>query len=119
MISARHRFHGYGSLKNVYKNGTTTRGPLFSIKSQLNTRRSSYRLAVVVSRKVHKSAVGRNRIRRRLYETVRDLESDIVQPFDIVISVFADSILELSPTDLQQQLKKQLFDAGILVKRVK
>ena len=32
---------------------------------------STYRVAVVVSKKVHKSAVVRNRIRRRLFEVTR------------------------------------------------
>ncbi len=74
MIAKAHRFHGYGSLNFVYKNGKTERGPLFAVKSILNPKRSEYRMAVVVSRKVNKSAVARNRIRRRLYEIVRSLE---------------------------------------------
>ncbi len=64
MISRKHRFHGYGSLKYVYKNGAAVRGPLFAIKFVENPKRDTYRLAVVISRKINKSAVARNRIRR-------------------------------------------------------
>jgi ribonuclease P protein component len=118
MVSARHRFHGYGSLKYVYQHGQTTRGSLFAIKSTLNSRRQSYRVAVVVSRKVHKSAVTRNRIRRRLYEVFRLFEADIVEPYDIVLIVFSEEVATKPPDELQSQLEKQLKSAGLLVNRV-
>jgi len=119
MISRKHRFHGYGSLEHVYKNGTTVRGLLFSIKFVENPKRDTYRLAVVISRKINKSAVARNRIRRRLYEAVRNLESDILRPYDIVLTVFHSSVLEEPAESLARQVKKQLADAGILAKRIK
>jgi len=119
MISRKHRFHGYGSLKNVYRSGTTVRGPLFAVKAMPNPKRGSYRLAVVVSKKVNKSAVARNRIRRRLYEAVRRLEADIVQPYDIVLSVFHSSVTNEPAESLARQVKKQLTDAGILSRRLK
>lgn len=118
MISSLHRFHGRNSLKFAYQHGKTVRGPHFSVKSVLNPKRRSYRVAIVVSRKVHKSAVARNRMRRRLYEAVRALEKDITEPHDIVITVFQDSLLDEAPTDLARQLKKQLGEAGVLVKRI-
>lgn len=119
MISRRHRFHGYSSLKNVYKYGATVRGPLFSCRAMQNPKRGSYRLAVVVSKKVNKSAVARNRIRRRLYEAVRHLEADITQPHDIVLAVFSSSVTDEPAESLARQVKKQLADAGVLTKRTK
>ena len=119
MINRAHRFHGYGSLKDVYRSGQTVRGPLFSIKTSPNTKKTNYRLAVVVSRKVNKSAVVRNRIRRRLYEIVRLLEQDIVGPHDIVISVFHDRVAEEPQAALVAQTKKLLTEAGILAKRLR
>lgn len=114
MISRGHRFHGYGSLRGVYRQGTTARGPLFAVKSQINPKRESYRLAVVVSRKVSKSAVARNRMRRRLYELVREMQDQISQPYDIVITVFHDSLVDVPAKELKNQLKKQLRDLGII-----
>ncbi len=114
MISRSRRFHGFNSLKFVYRSGQTVRGPLFSIKYALNPRRQNYRLAVVVSRKVHKSAFGRNRIRRRLYEIVRQLEPKINQPFDIVLTVFHDTVITEDHKILSDQVKRQLKEAGIL-----
>lgn len=119
MISRKHRFRGYGSLKYVYQHGKTVRGPLFGLKAIENPKRETYRLAVVVSRKVNKSAVARNRIRRRLYEAVRLLEADILRPYDIVLTVFHSSVIEEPAELLAEQVKKQLDEAGVLAKRIK
>lgn len=114
MISRLHRFHGHNSLRHVYQHGEVVRGPLLSVKSVINDRRDSYRLAVVVSKKVSKSAVLRNRIRRRIYEQVRLLESRINKPYDIVITVFNDQLATLPAADLAKQVHAQLKQAHIL-----
>ena len=86
------------------------------LKTIANPKRGGYRVAVVVSRKVHKSAVARNRIRRRLYGAIRLQEANIVQPHDIVINVFDAKITEESPKELARLVKKQLAAAGVLGK---
>jgi ribonuclease P protein component len=113
MIGRQNRFHGYGSLRRVYRQGVMARGPLFAVKALPNTGRKSYRAAVVVARKVHKSAVARNRMRRQLYEALREQRAAI-GPADIVITVYQDSLLEATPQQLRSQLKKQLRQAGAL-----
>jgi len=114
MLSRANRFHGYNSLRRVYQGGQTVRGPLFAVRSRLNEGRKSYRLAVVVSRKVSKSAVTRNRIRRRLYETSRSMEDDLGKPYDIVITVFHERVKDEPPRQLRAQLEKQFRQAGII-----
>lgn len=114
MISRAHRFHGHGSLRYVYQHGHTVRGPLTAIKYVENSRRTQYRLAVVVSKKITKSAVKRNRIRRRLYEAVRAHESQLIKPFDIVITVFHEKLLTLPAEELQRLVRAQLLQAGVL-----
>jgi ribonuclease P protein component len=114
MLSRAHRFHGYGSLRHVYNAGSTVRGPLFAVKAAPNPRRQTYRLAVVVSRKINKSAVARNRTRRRLYELARELENQITEPYDIVITVFHDSLRQADLKALRGQLKKQFKQAGVI-----
>lgn len=113
MLSKTHRFHGHNSLNYVYRNGQTVRGPLTAIKYAKNNRRQTYRAAVVVSKKVHKSAVVRNRIRRRIYEQVRLLADQITEPYDIVITVFHDSVAELPTDELSTLIRAQLHQAGI------
>lgn len=108
MVSKEHRFHGLKSLNFVKNKGETIRGPYFSTKVALNRQRRTYRVAVVVSKKVSKSAVVRNRIRRRLYELVRHEEKNITKPYDIVIFVYDEKSADLSHKKLASQLKKQL-----------
>ena len=74
MLIRAHRFHGYNSLRGVYGRGQTLRASLLNLKYQWREPNRPYRVAVVVSRKVSKSAVVRGRIRRRIYEIVRQQE---------------------------------------------
>ncbi len=114
MISKTNRFHGHNSLNFVYKTGKSVRTDFLSMR-YARSRRSDYRLAIVVSKKVHKSAVVRNRIRRRLYEIVRlhKHESAEPWPYDMVISVFDERIAILPATELQQTVQKMLQKAGL------
>lgn len=116
MISRRFRFHGHNSLRYVYQHGHTVRGPLTALKYAGNNRRKNYRLAVVVSKKVSKSAVKRNRIRRRLYEAFRRHESAMIAPYDMVISVFSEQVAELEAPALERLVRAQLRQAGIIAK---
>ncbi|MCA9330523.1 ribonuclease P protein component [Candidatus Saccharibacteria bacterium] len=114
MLTKTHRFHGHNSLNYVYRHGQTVRGPLTALKYASNSRRQTYRVAVVVSKKVHKSAVVRNRIRRRIYEQIRLMSDEIQQPYDIVITVFHENIAELAIDELAKLLHAQLHQARIL-----
>jgi ribonuclease P protein component len=113
MIHRTHRFHGRSSLRYVYQRGKTLRTPLYSLRFVPNTRRSEYRVAVVVSRKVNKSAVVRNRIRRRIYEIVREQDKSIVLPYDLVFTIFSDQLAELESTELSGSIAEQFEKAGI------
>lgn len=114
MISSKYRFHGHGSLKYVYQNGKTVRGPLFSVKYTPNSKRVNFRVAVVVSKKISKLAVTRNRIRRRIYEAVRLISPEITQPYDLVITVFSDQILSTPYEDLVETLRSQFKQVGVI-----
>ena len=71
MLNRRYRFHSRGGVRYVYQKGKTIRKPKASLVFAENSRGFT-RVAVVVSKKVMKSAVGRNRIRRRIYEVIRN-----------------------------------------------
>jgi len=114
MISRKNRFHGHGSLRFVYRNGRTVRGPLCSLKFTENPKRSEYRLAVVVSKKVSKSAVVRNRIRRRIYEAVRLEAPGMRGPFDMVMTVFNEQVATVPAPDITRLVRAQLKQAKII-----
>jgi len=113
MLSSIYRFHGHGSLRYVYKNGQAIRSHLITLKCTKNPRRTRPRVAVVVSKKVLKSAVGRNRIRRRVYEVVRELMPEISPKTDIVLLVFSSEVVTLPHDELLKTIKQLLESAGI------
>jgi len=114
MLARTNRFKGYGGLRYVYKKGSSARSAHFNVRYVLNQRRDQYRLAVVVSRKVHKSAVKRNRIRRRLYEVFRLLSPKFNGPYDMVCTVYSDQILQLSNDELTEAVAQVLKNANII-----
>lgn len=105
MLSSRYRFHGHGSLRFVYSKGQVARSKYFICKSTTNKRRTEPRIAVVVSKKIMKSAVKRNRIRRRLYEAIRAELPNLVPQSDIVLIIISPELLTAEPSDIVSSLK--------------
>lgn len=115
MIPASSRFHGHGSLRYVFTNGKAIRSERLTIKFIKNTRRSKSRFSVVVSKKVLKSAVGRNRIRRRLYEYARLHNEQLNDVYDIVMIVSSSEFRTMSTPELTSLLD-ELFQRAQLFK---
>ena len=103
MINRLCRFHGYNALTPVYRRGETVRGSLISLKYAARKPGQTYRAAVVVSKKVHKSAVVRNRIRRRVFEQIR-LRQAQLGPVDIVVTIFSEQVATIPAEQLQSQV---------------
>ncbi len=112
MITRAHRFHGYGSLNHTYSHGRSVRGQSLTLKYCKNPKRTDYRLAVVVSKKVHKSAVTRNRIRRRIYEIIRK-KTDLKSAYDMIISVYDEGAATCNTDKLESQAIALIDKAGI------
>jgi ribonuclease P protein component len=115
MLSFANRFHGHGSLRYVYKNGQAVRSRLITIKYVTNPHRKASRFAVVVSKKVHKSAVGRNRMRRRIYEIIRHELPHITTAHDVAVMIFSSEVLHLPAEELKETLQ-QIFKQADLYK---
>ena len=84
MIALQYRFRGHNSLRIVYQKGKSAYSANLKIM-YMPASGKAYRAAVVVSKKVHKSAVVRNRIRRRVYEQVRLFMADSPKNVDFII----------------------------------
>lgn len=111
MIAYKNRFHGFNALKGVYAGGKTVRVQSMALRFMANPKRHEYRAAVVVSKKVHKSAVVRNRIRRRVYEVVR--RQHLTTPFDLVFTAYSEDVATMDARALEQQITKLLTAAKI------
>lgn len=114
MIHRKHRFHGLHSLGFVLRRGQTAYTTGLSLRFVYNPRQTDHRVAVVVSRKVSKLAVVRNRIRRRIFEAVRQIEGAITKPFDLVFMVREADLKDVRSKDLTSRVELLLAKAGVI-----
>jgi len=107
MITRKNRFHGHNSLRPLYQKGTS----VYSTNIKLlyaPAQKQNYRAAVVVSKKVHKSAIVRNRIRRRIYEYVRQYMQTSPTQLDLVFVVQSVALANTAAQDVQKELNSLL-----------
>lgn len=116
MLSHKYRFHGHGSLRYLYRNGSTARNRLILIKYTENKHRVHSRVAIVVGKKVAKSAVKRNRIRRRVFEVIRNHWAHIPAHHDISVTVFSAELITMSSQEVEQTVLSVLTQAGLYSK---
>lgn len=98
----------------MYKHGQIVRGPLSVLKYVRNERGKTWRAAVVVSRKVHKSAVVRNRIRRRIYELIRLNLAAFEVPVDLVFIAHSETLATMPAPELARVVGVQLQKAKLI-----
>ena len=103
MLSKKYRFHSRGGMRYVYQKGKTVRKPGMSLVFVPNERGFT-RVAVVCSKKVLKTAVGRNRIRRRVYEAIRRNFEYVPKKMDYVFVVFSKEIGRMPFNELEKLL---------------
>ena len=101
MLSKKYRFHSRGGVRYVYKKGKTIRCPKMSLVFLPNSKGFT-RVAVVVSKKVEKSAVGRNRIRRRIYEIIRLNMEYLPKKTDYIFVVFNKDVMKMDYSELEK-----------------
>lgn len=115
MIAREHRFHGHGALNFVYRKGRSVRSGFLTLR-YVPSRQADYKLAVVVSKKVSKQAVVRNKVRRKIYENVRVLKKGIQNdlPYDITITVFDESVAHMPTQELTESIEQLFRKAKII-----
>ncbi len=114
MLARVNRFHGHGSVRRVYRLGRPVRSGLFNLHVLKNERVKTTRVAVVVSRKVHKSAVKRNRIRRRIYERIRNNLPRFKTPAELVVTIYSSDIATMPAGDVDKIVVQALKKARLI-----
>ena len=110
MLNKKYRFHSRGGVRFTYQHGKTIRTPKISLVYNKNER-GYQRFAVVVSKKVLKSAVGRNRIRRRVYEAIRAELNNFSVPQDSIFVIYSKEIKNIPFADLQKLIHSLLEES--------
>ena len=68
---------------------------------------------MVISKKVIKRAVGRNRARRRVYEIIRHELGELQPNCDIAVLLFSAEIATMPHNELEQTIKRLLSSARL------
>lgn len=116
MLSTKYRFHSRGGVNYVYKHGKTVRKSGVSLVFCEN-KRGFTRMAVVVSKKVAKTAVVRNRIRRRVYEALRENIEYIPLKHDYIFVIYDKNIGVMSYTKLVEMLGELVAESKVCYNR--
>ena len=114
MVPKINRFHGHNSLNPVYRRGQSVSVSKISLKYLIIKSDKKSRLAVVVSRKVDKSAVVRNRIRRRIYATTRERYPDFKQNADMILTIHNNGIATMKSGELNDLIDQLLKKTELL-----
>ena len=112
MLAKKYRFHSRGGVKYTYQKGKTIRSPKLSLVYTANTK-GFQRFGVVVSKKIEKSAVGRNRIRRRIYEVIRAELPNYQAKNDCLFVVYSKDLLKMPFSELQSLVHSLLEQSMI------
>ena len=113
MLSRINRFHGHNGVRRAYRLGKPTRGNLVTLHVLRNDKVKRTKVAVVVSRKVDKSAVRRNRIRRRVYELIRAELPAITTPTELIVTVYSTELGTMPSAQLKELLTDLLRKAKL------
>ncbi len=115
MIGFKYRFHGHGSLAFLFRKGWVIRDNLLTIKYLPNKYRKTSRFSVIISKKITKKAVLRNRIRRRLYEIIRtEIIPQTNEVYDIAIIINSVNINDLSYLEIKSKVISLFQKANLL-----
>ncbi|MEK7589392.1 MAG: ribonuclease P protein component [Patescibacteria group bacterium] len=104
-LSSQNRITNDKDFGRILKKGKTVHGSFFFIKGCKNDNLQKRRFGIILSARVIKSAVGRNKVKRHLNEVFRN-HSELAQGYDVVCSIRKDCSGDLK--EARRQLIKLL-----------
>lgn len=114
MLASNLRLKKESDFKKVFSSGKSSGSTLFVLKYAPNHLKNS-RFGVVVSNKVSKKAVVRNKLRRRIKAWLQTKQADITPGIDVVI-IAKPSATKADLKKIRADLKKAFIRARILKK---
>ncbi len=115
MLKKENRLSGNKQIKEVFENGKMRQSPLFGVlyldpsisSEQVPAVAGQVKFGIVVSKKISKKAVERNRIRRKIYKEVGEILPKIKKGLRVVFLV-KKAILEASDEEIKREVEKGL-----------
>jgi len=114
MLAKKYRISKDKEFQNIYKKGHIIYNPFFNIKFLPNNLRNS-RFGIVISTKISKKAVVRNKSRRQIKAVICNNLNNIKPGFDIVV-LTKPAITTANQEKISQTLISLLIKAKIYIK---
>lgn len=112
MLQQSFRLRSSVDFSKTYKYGRSINSANFYIK-YLATKQPVSKLAVVISKKVAKKAVVRNKIRRRFIEAIRQKWQIITPGYNIIITIKSD-VSSKNQAEIQAEILNSLKRAHLI-----
>ena len=113
MLARKNRLSGSRDFKRVEKEGTVYQSQTFGLAMFDRKDTEPSRYGFVISTKIAKDSVDRNRFKRAMSESVRTSGTDLKPGFDVVF--LAKTSIVKSPTaDIMKEVKIALKTSGLL-----
>lgn len=113
MLKKQFRLKKQRDFENVFQKGAYFSENFLALKVVENNLKTS-RFGFMVSKKISKKAVVRNRIKRLLRESVRLMQIEVKSGFDMVF-ISRSGIVKKSLKEISGTVKKLLKKSGLLI----
>lgn len=113
MLPLKNRLKKKKDFENAFAEGKTAKGKYFFLKT-LKTESEDSKIGFIVSKKVSKKAVERNRVKRLFREAVR-LELARIKPGYSLVFIVLNSAKEKDLTEIKQEIVFILGKYGLLI----
>lgn len=112
MLPRKYRLTAEKDFNRIFKRGRSVSGKGLGLKVAPNRLEVS-RFAFVVSTKVSKKAIVRNRLKRQMREIVHEIVKDLRQGRDVVVMARKESV-DMEFGAMKESLRKAFKKAGLL-----
>ena len=110
MLARKHRLTNRFEIDRVKKKGARFGSQTFTLLVYFKDNSEPIRFAFIVSKKVSKLALERNRVKRLVRESLKTLINGLSPGFDCV---FVIKTLEISLEETTKELKSALIKSGV------
>lgn len=113
MLAKKHRLTGRSVLEEVKKNGSLYQADSFGILVRKGIEDRPSRFAFIVSTKISKVAVDRNKAKRRLREAVKQNIEKTANGYEVIF-LAKKKTLEKSSKEISSEVEKVFKESGLI-----
>lgn len=112
MLAAKYSLKGQKNFKQVKKLGKLYQAPLFGVTVVRKSKNETSRFGFVISKKVDKKAVNRNRVRRAMSEAVRRNVKYVEYGYDMIF-LAKKTMMRESTESIMKEVQKWIRETKL------